>query len=170
MPPQSDHMAASSSSKVLLGFLFLFFSLLYADEFVFDQGFINEGGEKNTNNLTYEAGTTFLNGMLKLTNRTKNLVGNAFYSKPFLMFNNSSSSQNNVSSFSTTFVFSIVPSSSESGGFGLTFTISPKTHFPEGQPGHFLGLFNSSNNNQPSNHIFLVEFDTVCIVNCKFNS
>ncbi|KAL0316428.1 UNVERIFIED_CONTAM: L-type lectin-domain containing receptor kinase V.9 [Sesamum radiatum] len=37
--------------------------------------------------------------------------------------------------------------------------VAPK--FPGAAPGHFLGIFNSSNNGNLSNHIFAVEFDTV---------
>ncbi|KAL9315284.1 hypothetical protein ACSQ67_016285 [Phaseolus vulgaris] len=64
-------------------------------------------------------------------------------------------------SFSTNFVFSIVSPNSGSGGFGLAFTIAPSTHFPGAEAGHYLGLFNSTNDGEASNHIFAVEFDTV---------
>jgi hypothetical protein len=39
--------------------------------------------------------------------------------------------------------------------------LSPSTKFPGAQPGHYLGIFNKSNNENDSNHIFAVEFDTV---------
>lgn len=58
-------------------------------------------------------------------------------------------------------MFSIVPSTSGPGGFGLAFAVAPKTKFPEAEAGHYFGLFNSSNDGDSSNHIFAVEFDTV---------
>lgn len=72
-----------------------------------------------------------------------------------------SSGQPNAYSFSTSFVFSMVSPSSGSGGFGLAFTIAPSTQFPRAEAGHFLGLVNSNNDGNASNHIFAVEFDTV---------
>lgn len=64
-------------------------------------------------------------------------------------------------SFSTSFVFSVVPSLSNSGGYGFAFTISPSTNFEGAQSGHYLGVLNSTNDGNESNHIILVEFDTV---------
>ncbi|KAF8396972.1 hypothetical protein HHK36_018609 [Tetracentron sinense] len=47
------------------------------------------------------------------------------------------------------------------GGHGFAFTVSPSKQFPGAEPGHFLGIFNSSNDGNSSNHVFAVEFDTV---------
>ncbi|KAE8723940.1 Lectin-domain containing receptor kinase VI.3 [Hibiscus syriacus] len=76
------------------------------------------------------------------------------------MFGDKSSSP---SSFSSTFVLAIVPSSSGRGlgGHGLAFTLSPSKQFPGAEAGHYMGIFNSENDESPSNHIFAVEFDTV---------
>ncbi|KAJ4823521.1 hypothetical protein Tsubulata_017899 [Turnera subulata] len=108
-------------------------------------------------------------GVLRLTNRTPNAIGHAFYSKPIQMFNtstssssSSSSSTNAPSSFSTSFVFQINPSpSGGKGGYGFAFVLAPSKNFPGAAPGHFLGLFNETNHGSPSNYIFAVEFDTV---------
>lgn len=100
-------------------------------------------------------------GALRLTNRSHNVIGHAFYPSSFQMFDQSSDSFPNVSSFSTTFVFAIDPSSPGQGGYGLAFAIAPSTQFAGADSGHFLGLFKSSNNGNTSNHIFAVEFDTV---------
>ncbi|KAB5520065.1 hypothetical protein DKX38_024384 [Salix brachista] len=99
-------------------------------------------------------------GLLRLTNKTRNVVGQAFYYKPIQMLNTSSNSSRNASSFSTTFVFQIV-SPKGKGGFGLAFTLAPSNQLPGAAAGHFLGLFNPANDNKSSNHIFAVEFDTV---------
>lgn len=47
------------------------------------------------------------------------------------------------------------------GGHGLAFTISPNKELPGAQPSQYLGFLNSSNNQNFSNHVFAVEFDTV---------
>ena len=111
-------------------------------------------------------GATILkpSGMLRLTDTTNNVSGRAFYSQPIQMRSNSTTHQK-AFSFSTTFVFSIVSSTTEPGGFGLAFAIAPKPHFPEAEAEHYLGLFNRTNDDNSSNHIFAVEFDTVMLLN-----
>ncbi|KAK4731179.1 hypothetical protein R3W88_024167 [Solanum pinnatisectum] len=97
-------------------------------------------------------------GALKLTNRSQNVIGHAFHPNPVPIFN---SSTKNVTSFSTYFVFAIVPLEKTSGGFGFAFTLSPSPGFPGAQSDHFLGVLNNTNNRKDTNHIFMVEFDTV---------
>ncbi|XP_057819620.2 L-type lectin-domain containing receptor kinase SIT2-like [Cryptomeria japonica] len=74
---------------------------------------------------------------------------------------NDPGSLDSTSSFSTTFVFSIVPSSASQSGFGLAFIMTPYRS-PEGfLTGPYLGLIsNLSAMGQASNHLFAVEFDT----------
>ncbi|KAJ6755677.1 hypothetical protein OIU79_028150 [Salix purpurea] len=109
---------------------------------------------------THGASIIKSSGLLRLTNKTRNVVGQAFYYTPIQMLNTSSNSSPNASSFSTTFVFQIV-SPKGKGGFGLAFTLAPSNQLPRAAAGHYLGLFNSSNDGNSSNHIFAVEFDTV---------
>uniref|UniRef100_A0A2N9ITZ9 non-specific serine/threonine protein kinase n=1 Tax=Fagus sylvatica TaxID=28930 RepID=A0A2N9ITZ9_FAGSY len=68
------------------------------------------------------------NGLLQLTNTSNQQVGYAFYPLP-LKFNTSSSSLTQSLSFSTNFVFAIVPQLPTFGGHGLTFTITPSWEF-----------------------------------------
>lgn len=96
-------------------------------------------------------------GALKLTNRSRNLVGNAFYAHPIHLLNSSSNISN---SFNTCFVFSIIHSGSNGGGYGLAFLLSPTTNL-QGDSGQYMGIFNRTNDGNSSNHIFAVEFDTV---------
>ncbi|KAL5809050.1 hypothetical protein ACOSQ3_029741 [Xanthoceras sorbifolium] len=145
-------------------FLFLFFFFFFP---VFAQSkntsFIFEGFNEAAENLTLE-GASVINpgGVLRLTDKSKYIIGHAFYAKPIQMFDKTSSSFSpNASSFSTSFVFEIAPPSSGSGGYGLAFLLAPSTQLPGAEPGHYLGILNGNNDRSASNHIFIVEFDTV---------
>ncbi|EYU41754.1 hypothetical protein ABFS82_10G029300 [Erythranthe guttata] len=98
------------------------------------------------------------NGLLILSNFTKQQTGHAFYPHP-LTFKNSSNTS--AFSFSTYFVFAIVPQFQLLGGHGLTFVLSPTRGLPGSLPSTYLGLFNESNNGDISNHIVAVELDTL---------
>ena len=98
------------------------------------------------------------NGILKLTNDTLRVLGHAFYSTPFKLKN---STTGKAFSFSTAFAFAIVPEYPKLGGHGFAFTISPNKDFHGALPSQYLGLLNSTDMGNFSNHIFAVEFDTV---------
>ncbi|KAJ8769243.1 hypothetical protein K2173_001833 [Erythroxylum novogranatense] len=99
-------------------------------------------------------------GLLELTNKSKQEVGHAFFPFPF-KFNTSALSSTLSRSFSTYFVFAIVPESPTLGGHGIAFTISPSTNFTGATATQYLGLFNSTSLGLSSNHVFAVELDTV---------
>lgn len=96
-------------------------------------------------------------GIIKLTNETSRLMGHAFYTSPF-QFKNSTNGK--AFSFSTSFVFTIVPEYPKLGGHGLAFTIAT-TKDLQAHPSQYLGLFNPSDVGNSSDHLFAVEFDTV---------
>ncbi|KAI3908519.1 hypothetical protein MKX01_009321 [Papaver californicum] len=111
-------------------------------------------------------------GLLRLTqSKTKYGVGHAFYSNPLQLKKSSVSSNSstagaaargNIStphSFSTTFIFAIVPESRISGQ-GMAFVIAPTRGLPGGLANQYLGIFNDTNNGNPKNHIIAVELDT----------
>ncbi|MCD7463018.1 L-type lectin-domain containing receptor kinase S.4 [Datura stramonium] len=98
------------------------------------------------------------NGALRLTNETSRVAGHAFY-KSAIRFKNSQSGK--VSSFSTAFAFGIVPEYTKLGGHGFAFTISRTKEMKGAFPSQYLGLLNSSDVGNFSNHLFAVEFDTV---------
>lgn len=97
------------------------------------------------------------NGILRLTNETSRLIGHAFYPSPF-QFKDSTTGK--AFSFSTSFALAIVPEYPKLGGHGLAFTLATSTDL-KALPSQYLGLLNSSDMGNFSNHLFAVEFDTV---------
>ncbi|KAB2059694.1 hypothetical protein ES319_A11G324200v1, partial [Gossypium barbadense] len=97
------------------------------------------------------------NGLFKLTNSTSLIAGHIFYKNP-IQFKNSKNGS--VFSFSTTFIFAIIPGHFH--GHGIAFVVSPNKEIPGYYPGQYLGLFNRTNNGDSSNHIVAVELDTAC--------
>eukprot|EP01018_Ginkgo_biloba_P000284 Gb_33873 [translate_table: standard] len=92
---------------------------------------------------------------LSLTNSSLRLTGRALYPVPVPTENNET-----LFSFSTTFVFSMVHSSSGPAGPGFAFIMTPYKGDTRPFPSQFLGLFNNTSNGKPYNHLFAVEFDT----------
>ncbi|PAN47147.1 hypothetical protein PAHAL_9G237000 [Panicum hallii] len=66
-----------------------------------------------------------------------------------------------VSSFSTTFVFAIVSEFLDLSTSGFAFLVAPTKDLSTAMPQQYLGLFNGTDNGDPRNRIFAVEFDTV---------
>ncbi|KAB1225883.1 L-type lectin-domain containing receptor kinase I.9 [Morella rubra] len=95
------------------------------------------------------------NGLLQLTNLSNYQVGSAFHRFP-LNFNTTSSGATSSLSFSTTFVFAVVPQEPHKGGHGIAFAISPSMDFTHTLSTQYLGLFNDSNDGRDGNRIFAV--------------
>ncbi|XXG66322.1 hypothetical protein AAC387_Pa05g3828 [Persea americana] len=121
-------------------------------------------GFNQTNIRLHGAAIIHPNGLLQLTNTSNNKIGHAFYSYPFQFRGNSSHgvAEPLSFSFSTCFVVAVVPAyHSLMSGHGLAFTISPSRGFPAAMAGEYLGIFSTSNNGNPSNHVLAIELDTL---------
>ncbi|KAH7664994.1 Non-specific serine/threonine protein kinase protein [Dioscorea alata] len=108
-------------------------------------------------NLSIDGITSFSqDGLLQLTNGTRQTKGQAFYPSPF-RFKMSQSAP--ARTFSTTFVFAVISQYPNISSYGFTFCISPTKEL-DGESAHYMGFLNSTNNNVKSNHIIGVEFDS----------
>uniref|UniRef100_A0ACD5W6N1 Uncharacterized protein n=1 Tax=Avena sativa TaxID=4498 RepID=A0ACD5W6N1_AVESA len=92
-------------------------------------------------------------GLLELTNDTVNL-GHAFYPTPLKLTNNGT-----VQSFSLSFVFAIISVHDGISADGMAFFIAPTKNLSNTWA-QYMGLLNSGNNGNVSNHMFAVELDT----------
>nr|CAB3456328.1 unnamed protein product [Digitaria exilis] len=103
------------------------------------------------------------NGLLELTNGTLGSKGHAFYPNP-LHFRKPNGM---VQSFSVAFVFGIRSSYLSMTRQGLAFVVAPNMNFSDALANQYLGLTNIAKNNNPTNHFFAIELDTVQNVEFK---
>ncbi|KAF5206573.1 L-type lectin-domain containing receptor kinase S.1 [Thalictrum thalictroides] len=111
----------------------------------------------NATDLTLISDARVESSIIRLTNDSNQFsIGRAFYPStiPIQLTN-----PTNLSSFSTSFVFSILPQRSNTPGFGLAFVLSSSTSPPGAIAGQFFGLFSNSTTrfNYP---LLAIEFDT----------
>ncbi|XP_025803669.1 L-type lectin-domain containing receptor kinase IV.1-like isoform X2 [Panicum hallii] len=94
-------------------------------------------------------------GLLELTNDTVNL-GHTFYPSPlnFRKWLNGT-----VQSFSVSFVFAILSVHDDISADGMAFFVSPTKNLSNTWA-QYIGLLNSENDGNTSNHMFAVELDT----------
>ncbi|XP_073112886.1 L-type lectin-domain containing receptor kinase SIT2-like [Elaeis guineensis] len=102
------------------------------------------------------------NGLLILTDTRQPAKGHAFLPTP-LRFKNSTGK---ALSFSTSFIFAIVPKYQDLFGHGIAFVLAQSANLSYALPSQFLGLFNSSNS-YSGNQIVAIELDTN--MNPEFN-
>lgn len=136
---------------VVLFILFLKLALqASALDFVFNS--FTAGGA----NLTLTDDALLEPPVVRLTNDSNQFsIGRAFYPSriPF----KPSNSTDVTTSFSTQFVFSILPEISTSPGFGLAFVLTNSTFLPNAIAGQYFGLFSNSTYVAP---LLAIEFDT----------
>ncbi|CAJ2670406.1 unnamed protein product [Trifolium pratense] len=123
-----------------------------------DNSFIYNNGFQSSHLYLDGIANLTSNGIIRLTNDTKQQKAHAFYPNPIVFKNTFNGS---VSSFATTFVFAIRPEYPTLSGHGIVFVVSPTKGLPYSIPSQYLGLFNQSNNGNTNNHVFGVELDTI---------
>ncbi|KAG2637918.1 hypothetical protein PVAP13_2NG553100 [Panicum virgatum] len=100
-------------------------------------------------------------GLLALTNATFQAKAHAFHPFPVHFLNASSSSAAaRARSFSTCFVFAIVPAYDGLSDHGLAFVVAPTTNFSAAKAGQYLGLLGAINGTA-SERVLAVELDTI---------
>lgn len=110
-------------------------------------------------NLTLVEDARVDSSVIRLTNDSNQFaVGRAFYPTKLTMIRPTSNSSA-ISSFSTSFVFSILPEISSSPGFGLAFVLSNTTSPPGALASQYFGLFTNATV-PPVMPLLAVEFDT----------
>ncbi|KAE9601417.1 hypothetical protein Lal_00023804 [Lupinus albus] len=143
--------------------LFLFQLQLYpfpilAVDFLFNSF---TGITNTTTNITFINDARIDATVIRMTNESNQYsFGRVFYpTKIPIKRNNTNSNSTSISSFSTSFVFSILPEISTSPGFGLAFFLCNTTSPPGALASQYFGLF--TNATLPSDFPLLaVEFDT----------
>ncbi|XP_042026221.1 L-type lectin-domain containing receptor kinase VII.1-like isoform X2 [Salvia splendens] len=94
--------------------------------------------------------------ILTLTNDTNHQIGRGLYPSPI------PTKQPNSSlplPFHTSFIFAMAPYAGKLPGHGIVFLLVPHLGIDGATSAQHLGLFNFTNNGDPYNHVFGVEFD-----------
>ncbi|KAJ8750587.1 hypothetical protein K2173_015754 [Erythroxylum novogranatense] len=152
------------AASELLPFLVCCFLSLKHSTLAHDETQFIYNGFNESNLLLNGIAKIHPNGLLELTNTSKLQIGRAFFPSPLNFSKTLTNSNSESLSFSTTFVFAILPESSTRGGHGIAFTMSPSAEFKRASPAQYLGLFNASTSGLSSNHVFAVELDTISSV------
>ncbi|CAF1740778.1 hypothetical protein Bca4012_043515 [Brassica carinata] len=127
--------------------------------------FVFNGFDDSPSHLSLFGNATIESKVLTLTNQTSYSTGRALYNTTIRTKDPTTSS---VLPFSTSFIFAMAPSKNAVlSGHGLVFLFAPSTGINGTSSAQHLGLFNLTNNGDPTNHVFGVEFDV--FANQEFN-
>ncbi|CAN6203598.1 unnamed protein product [Urochloa humidicola] len=132
----------------------IIFLVLTFSDFASSHQFVFHGFAKD--NLTLDGNALITpDGLLELTNDTINL-GHAFYPTPL---NFHQQLNGTVQSFSVSFVFAILSVHDDISADGMAFFVAPTKNLSNTWA-QYIGLLNSRNDGNKSNHMFTVELDT----------
>lgn len=95
-------------------------------------------------------------GAISLTQDTTFSIGRAIYHAKIPLKHTNSST---VRSFQTAFTFSITPYKGQLPGHGLVFIFVPSAGIQGAAASQYLGLLNRTNDDDPNNNVFGIEFD-----------
>lgn len=160
--PETMMIIFRSPETVRMGILFSFFLIVFflSPTLALDFLLNSFSGNSNSTNITLVNDARFDSSVVRLTNDSNQFsFGRAFYPTKIAMRKGNTSNSTSVSSFSTSFVFSVLPEISSSPGFGLCFVLTNFTSPPGAIASQYFGLF--TNATEPFvAPLFAVEFDT----------
>ncbi|KAF8731466.1 hypothetical protein HU200_016329 [Digitaria exilis] len=124
--------------------------------------FVYSSGFTGSDLILDGAATVTSSGLLELTNGTLRLKGHVIYPTR-LPFRDTSSTSSNATtrSFSTSFVFGILSAYPDVSANGIAFFVAASKDFSGAMAAQYLGLLNTTNNGNSTNHVFAVELDTM---------
>ncbi|KAM7254840.1 hypothetical protein ACFE04_020081 [Oxalis oulophora] len=137
---------------------FLVFIIQYSTETESSIDFLFNGFN-STSSLLFYGNATLQSHHLTLTTDSQFSIGRTLYGTKIPTKNLNSSLS---FSFSTSFIFSISPpphTSNNLAGHGFVFLFTPHTGIADATSAQHLGFLNFSNNGDPGNHLFGIEFD-----------
>ncbi|XP_071706507.1 L-type lectin-domain containing receptor kinase VII.1 [Rutidosis leptorrhynchoides] len=108
----------------------------------------------NSSSISLYGNASIQSNILTLTNSTPVQIGRALYPTKI-----PAKSSNSVLPFSTSFIFTMVPTKNILPGHGLVFIFTPVTGIQNTAAAQNLGLFSRPVDGNSSNHVFGVEFD-----------
>ncbi|GAU27164.1 hypothetical protein TSUD_104730 [Trifolium subterraneum] len=120
-------------------------------EFVYNTNF-------NSTSISLYGNATIQNSILTLTNGTYFSIGRAFYPQKVPT---KSSNSSTILPFATSFIFSVAPIKNIITGHGFAFIFTPSRGLNGTTSNEYIGLFNLTNEGNPNNHVFGVEFDII---------
>ncbi|KAK2639023.1 hypothetical protein Ddye_026818 [Dipteronia dyeriana] len=110
----------------------------------------------NASGILLYGSATLDSSAISLTQNTTFSIGRAVYhSKILTSLHNSST----VLPFRTSFTFSITPYKNQPPGHGLVFVFVPSSGTAGASSAQHLGFLNRTNDGNPDNHVFGIEFD-----------
>ncbi|KAL6199160.1 hypothetical protein ACLB2K_028947 [Fragaria x ananassa] len=137
-----------------LQLLVLFLSQLFLLQSAFAIDFAFDGF--NSSDILLYGNATIDSGVLSLTDNSTYSIGRALYNaKVPTMYPNSL----NLLPFTTSFTFSIAPYKDPLGGHGFVLIFVPASGIQGAFAAQYLGFLNNTNDGNPSNHAFGIEFD-----------
>ncbi|XP_045805285.1 probable L-type lectin-domain containing receptor kinase VII.2 [Trifolium pratense] len=136
---------------ILLHTVTIFICCVSTTEFVYNTNF-------NSTNIMLYGNATIQNSILTLTNGTYFSIGRAFYPKKVLTKPLNSST---LLPFATSFIFSVSPIKNIITGHSFAFIFTPSRGLNGTTSAQYTGLFNYTNEGNPNNHVFGVEFDII---------